>query len=164
MKVCVTATAPGLDAYVDPRFGRCQCFTIVDLDTMEFESVENPNITALGGAGIQSAQLVANRGAGVVLTGNVGPNAFNTFTANRWPHGGGQIRYGTGCSRTAYRIRTRFSHRSGRSRYGSRNGYAANRDPHAGRSILSSVIQGTGVADAQKPVPDARTATGADQP
>ena len=39
MKICVSATAPGLDALVDPRFGRCQYFTFVDLDTMESESL-----------------------------------------------------------------------------------------------------------------------------
>ncbi|MFA4916510.1 MAG: NifB/NifX family molybdenum-iron cluster-binding protein [Syntrophales bacterium] len=81
MKICVSASAPGLDAQVDPRFGRCQYFTIVDTDTMEFESVENSNAATMGGAGIQAAQFVANRGVETVLTGNVGPNAYNTLQA-----------------------------------------------------------------------------------
>ena len=81
MKVCVSATAPGLDAQVDSRFGRCQYFTFVDLDTRESESVENPGITASGGAGIQAAQVIANKGVAVVLTGNVGPNAYTTLQA-----------------------------------------------------------------------------------
>jgi len=81
MKICVSAVASGLDAQVDPRFGRCQYFTIVDTDTMEFESIENASIAASGGAGIQSAQFIANKGVGVVLTGNVGPNAYNTLQA-----------------------------------------------------------------------------------
>jgi len=81
VKICVSASAPGLDAQVDPRFGRCQYFTIVNTDTMEFESIENANAAAMGGAGIQSAQFVANRGVEAVLTGNVGPNAYSTLQA-----------------------------------------------------------------------------------
>ena len=81
MKICITATGQGLDADIDPRFGRCQYFTIVDTDTMKFESVENSSIAASGGAGIQAAQFVANKGAEVVLTGNAGPNAYNTLNA-----------------------------------------------------------------------------------
>jgi predicted Fe-Mo cluster-binding NifX family protein len=81
MKICVTASGEGLDAKIDPRFGRCQYFTIIDLDTMEFESLENSSIAASGGAGIYAAQFVANKGAEVVLTGNCGPNAYNTLDA-----------------------------------------------------------------------------------
>ena len=81
MKVAVSSTGPSLDSQVDPRFGRCAYFIIVDSETMDFEAVENPNVMAMGGAGIQSAQLVANKGTEVVLTGNCGPNAFQTFSA-----------------------------------------------------------------------------------
>ena len=35
MKVCVTATANNLDAPVDPRFGRCAYFLLIDPDTNE---------------------------------------------------------------------------------------------------------------------------------
>ncbi len=79
MKVCITSTGPSLDAEMDPRFGRCQYFIFVDPETMEFEAVENPNIGAAGGAGIQSAQLVINRGVEALITGQVGPNAFTTL-------------------------------------------------------------------------------------
>ncbi|MCK4374341.1 MAG: NifB/NifX family molybdenum-iron cluster-binding protein, partial [Candidatus Brocadiae bacterium] len=81
MKVAVTSTGPGLDDYVEPRFGRCPCFLIVETDTMAFEAVENPNVALGGGAGIQSAQLMADRDVQVVLTGNCGPNAFRTLEA-----------------------------------------------------------------------------------
>ncbi len=43
--------------------------------------MENPNIGASGGAGIQSAQLVANKGVEALITGQVGPNAFTTLQA-----------------------------------------------------------------------------------
>ncbi|MFC1911070.1 NifB/NifX family molybdenum-iron cluster-binding protein [Chloroflexota bacterium] len=81
MKIAVSATAPGLDAEVDPRFGRCQYFIIVDPQTMEFEALDNSNAMAAGGAGISTAQMIAGKGVGVVLTGNCGPNAYQTLSA-----------------------------------------------------------------------------------
>jgi len=81
MRIAIAATGPSLDDHVEARFGRCACFLIVDADTMEFEAVENPNIALGGGAGIQSAQLMAEKGVQAVLTGNCGPNAFRTFGA-----------------------------------------------------------------------------------
>jgi len=81
MKIAVTATGPDLDAPVDPRFGRSQYILIVEPDTLAFEAVQNPNVMAMSGAGIQSAQLIANYGAEVVLSGNYGPNAAQTLNA-----------------------------------------------------------------------------------
>lgn len=81
MKIAISASAPGVDGAVDPRFGRCPYFLVVETETMEFESVENPYVAASGGAGIQAAQLVASKGAKAVLTGSCGPNAFQTLTA-----------------------------------------------------------------------------------
>jgi predicted Fe-Mo cluster-binding NifX family protein len=75
MKICITSQGNNLDSQVDPRFGRCQYFIIVDPETMEFEVIENPNTNAFGGAGTDSAQLIASKGAEIVLTGDVGPNA-----------------------------------------------------------------------------------------
>jgi predicted Fe-Mo cluster-binding NifX family protein len=81
MKVCISSTGKDLSAPIDPRFGRAQLFLFVDTETMEYESVENPAMTAGGGAGTKAAQLVADKGAKAVLTGNVGPNAFSALSA-----------------------------------------------------------------------------------
>jgi len=81
MKIAVTAAGTGLDSEVDPRFGRCANFIFVDTETDEVEAVANSGMTASGGAGVQAAQLVADKGAEVVLTGNCGPNAYRTLEA-----------------------------------------------------------------------------------
>jgi predicted Fe-Mo cluster-binding NifX family protein len=81
MKIAVSAIAPGLDAEVDPRFGRCQYFIIIDPQSMEFEALDNSNAMAAGGAGISTAQMIVSKGAEVVLTGNCGPNAYQTLSA-----------------------------------------------------------------------------------
>jgi len=79
MKIAVTSTGPTLDDNVEARFGRCPYFLIIDTDTMQLEAIENPNMALGGGAGIQSAQLMSEKGVTTVLTGNCGPNAFNVF-------------------------------------------------------------------------------------
>jgi predicted Fe-Mo cluster-binding NifX family protein len=81
MKICVTATADSLDAQIDPRFGRCAYLIIVDSETMQFEAVPNSAAGATGGAGIQAAQTIANKGVELLITGNVGPNAFGALSA-----------------------------------------------------------------------------------
>jgi len=81
MKIAVAASGNTLDAQVDPRFGRCAWFVIVDSDTMAFEAVQNPGAMAGGGAGIQAAQVVGSTGAQAVIAGNMGPNAHQALTA-----------------------------------------------------------------------------------
>jgi predicted Fe-Mo cluster-binding NifX family protein len=81
MKICVTSTGNSLDAQIDPRFGRCSYFVIVDPETMQFEAVPNMAAGASGGAGIQAAQAVANKGVQLLITGNVGPKAFQALAA-----------------------------------------------------------------------------------
>lgn len=80
MKIAISATAPSLDADVDPRFGRCSYFIIIDPETMGFEALENSNAMAAGGAGISTAQMIAGKGVQVVLTGNCGPKAYQTLS------------------------------------------------------------------------------------
>ena len=79
MKICVTSQGNNLDSQIDPRFGRCAFFIIAEPDTLDFEAVENSNAQAMGGAGIQSGQLVASKDVKAVLTGNCGPNVGSHF-------------------------------------------------------------------------------------
>jgi len=95
MRLVVTANGTDLDAQASPVFGRCPAYVFVDTETMAFETLENPAVGASGGAGIQAAQFVIERGAQAVVTGNVGPNAFSVFQAANVPmylFGGGTVR------------------------------------------------------------------------
>lgn len=82
MKIAVSSTGKNLDSQIDPRFGRCQYFVFVDPETMEFEAAENEGLMASGGAGVQAAQLVAQKGANALITGNLGPNASSALSAS----------------------------------------------------------------------------------
>lgn len=81
-KIAITSEGPQLTDRVDPRFGRAGGFVIVDLETMATSYVDNGSSQAMShGAGIQAAENIVNAGAGVVLTGFVGPKAFAALQA-----------------------------------------------------------------------------------
>jgi predicted Fe-Mo cluster-binding NifX family protein len=81
MKIAVSCSGTDQSARVDPRFGRCHYFLIIDTESGESEAVANSAQTSGGGAGPQAAQTVADQGAHTVLTGNVGPNAMRALQA-----------------------------------------------------------------------------------
>jgi len=80
MKIAVSSSGQELDSPVDPRFGRCTHFVIVDSETDDYEAVENAASEAGSGAGIAAATALAKAGAEIVLTGNLGPNAARTLS------------------------------------------------------------------------------------
>lgn len=82
MKIAISAQGKDLQSELDARFGRCTNFIIIDTENDAFEILENPGVSAGGGAGIQAAQVVADREVETVLTGNVGPNAFDVLSAS----------------------------------------------------------------------------------
>ena len=81
MKIAISSMGKELDSEIDPRFGRCHYFLVVETDTMEFDSHSNKDSAAMGGAGIQAAQFMSELGVQAILTGNVGPNAFGTLNS-----------------------------------------------------------------------------------
>ncbi|MFA5137683.1 MAG: NifB/NifX family molybdenum-iron cluster-binding protein [Elusimicrobiota bacterium] len=81
MKIAVSATGGSMSALVSEQFGRCAYFLIVDSESMRFEPVSNPATGMSGGAGPEAVRVIAAKGAEVVLTGRVGPNAENALRA-----------------------------------------------------------------------------------
>ena len=102
MKIAVTSTGPGIDSAVDERFGRARYFIVVDLDTEKVESIDNTaNVEAMQGAGIQAAQEVARKGAQWILTGHVGPKAYQALST-------AGVSIGTGAAGTVRETIDRF--------------------------------------------------------
>ncbi len=81
MKLAISISGNTLDSPFDARFGRAAAFCIVDTESGDWKAHENPALSATGGAGVQAAQFVADRGAQAVVSGAYGPNAYNTLLA-----------------------------------------------------------------------------------
>lgn len=81
MRLIITAVSPGIDAPVDPRFGRSAHFIVVDPGTMEWQALSNPAMNAHGGAGTRAAQFVTDQKCSAVISGDFGPNAFDALNA-----------------------------------------------------------------------------------
>lgn len=82
MRLALTATNNGLDSNLSPVFGRCPYFVVVDWEDGNVnsdQSVQNPAMNQGGGAGVLAAQTVGDQNVDVVITGNVGPRAFDVL-------------------------------------------------------------------------------------
>jgi predicted Fe-Mo cluster-binding NifX family protein len=82
MKLCITSTGKDMDSKGEEHFGRSPYFLIVDTETLDFKTVPNTAQTTGRGAGIGASQIVLDNNAEAVLTGFVGPNAFNALRAS----------------------------------------------------------------------------------
>lgn len=74
MKVAITSYDKDLSGKVDRSFGRAKWFVVVDTDSEAVEAHSNKQ-------NVNAAQNISNLEVGVVLTGNVGPNAFRALKA-----------------------------------------------------------------------------------
>ena len=83
MRICISSLGPDLDSPIDPRFGRAQFLLLLNDKGELEEALPNPGISAMGGAGIAAAQLIADKKAEVLITGNVGPNAFGVLSISK---------------------------------------------------------------------------------
>jgi predicted Fe-Mo cluster-binding NifX family protein len=82
MKIIVSAAGQGLEAQVDPRFGRAAGFVLFDTQTREARNIDNrQSLNAAQGAGIQAAEAVSRLGAECLITGHCGPKAYRTLQA-----------------------------------------------------------------------------------
>jgi predicted Fe-Mo cluster-binding NifX family protein len=80
MKICISACGKDSDSEVDPQFGRCSYFVIIDPDAGSVSSIKNPGSEASSGAGIRAAEAIASEGVDTLLTGSVGPKSFSVLS------------------------------------------------------------------------------------
>jgi predicted Fe-Mo cluster-binding NifX family protein len=82
MKVFVSSTAPTISSEVDQKFGRCSYFLVYDTETRKTRIIENVSSDISQGAGVSTSQKIVSEGANVVITGNIGPRAFEILSAS----------------------------------------------------------------------------------
>ena len=80
MKIAITSIDGTLEGMVDERFGRARKLIVYDMGAGTFEVAENSKQMNLAqGAGIQAAQNVVNLGVGAIISGHLGPKAFQVL-------------------------------------------------------------------------------------
>jgi predicted Fe-Mo cluster-binding NifX family protein len=95
MKLAISIQGQDPNAPIDLHFGRACCFRIVDTETGQQTVLDNASAAqAAQGAGLQAVQALARLGVQAVLTGHVGPKAWNALQAAKiqvYPVGGGSL-------------------------------------------------------------------------
>lgn len=76
MKIAISATGIESNSLLDMRFGRCEYFQIHNTSNKEFKIIENKGQLSSGGAGITAAQQIIDEKVDIIITGNLGPNAY----------------------------------------------------------------------------------------
>jgi predicted Fe-Mo cluster-binding NifX family protein len=82
MKIALSSMGKDIESDVSDIFARCPYFVIADIKDQkinEIEVVKNEGANQMGGAGISMAQLMAEKDVKAVITGNVGPRAFEVL-------------------------------------------------------------------------------------
>ena len=82
MKIAISSTGKKLTDSVSEVFARSPYFVIAEIENgkiQETEVIENKIANQLGQAGISAAQLMAEKNVNAVITGNVGPRAFDVL-------------------------------------------------------------------------------------
>ena len=76
MKIAVSSIGKNKESLLDRRFGRCDFFLIFDTESGDFKAMENNGVSSSQGAGIAAATQVIDEKVSAIITGNLGPNAF----------------------------------------------------------------------------------------
>ena len=86
--LAVSSSSKDLEGEVDSRFGRCKYFLLVSIENnkiVSHKALENAQIDMRGGAGIATAQMLANHNVGSVISGNIGPRALEVLQQFKIP-------------------------------------------------------------------------------
>jgi predicted Fe-Mo cluster-binding NifX family protein len=81
MKITVSARGRTLESEMDPRFGRSAGFVLFDTETDQTAYLDNSTQMGLAqGIGIKTAQMIADAGTNVLITGQMGPKAAQVLS------------------------------------------------------------------------------------
>lgn len=84
MKIAISASDNTSEAQIDPRFGRCPYFAIIEIDEQNNEIknenfIKNEALEQSRGAGINASEFIGNQEVRTVITKNMGPKAFSVM-------------------------------------------------------------------------------------
>jgi len=82
MKIAVSSTDKNIENNVSDIFGRCPYFIIAEIKDQKIgktETIKNESTDQMSGAGISTAQLMAEKNVDAVITGNIGPRALDVL-------------------------------------------------------------------------------------
>jgi predicted Fe-Mo cluster-binding NifX family protein len=80
MRVAVAASGRDLSANLADRFARAEYFIIYDLESGDFQVVDNSTLEAHG-AGPRVVQMLASQGIDAIILPGIGRNAFEALNA-----------------------------------------------------------------------------------
>ena len=84
MNITISARGKSLDSDVDPRFGRSRGFILFDTQTGNTKHLDNLSQRELAqGTGIKTAQMIAESGTDVLITGQLGPKASRVLSKSQ---------------------------------------------------------------------------------
>ncbi len=81
MKIAMPVTTGGLDAHINPSFGRSPFYLLYDTETKLSSVLVNPAAEASGGAGIKAAEFLSHAGTEILLSPRSGENAREVLEA-----------------------------------------------------------------------------------
>ncbi|MCD6358618.1 MAG: NifB/NifX family molybdenum-iron cluster-binding protein [Dehalococcoidia bacterium] len=82
MKIVISAEGAELTSNVSQRFGQSPYLLVVDTETMDFKTLENPRDTFRPGAGVRAVVFAVSEDVEAVLTGYCSPTARNQLASN----------------------------------------------------------------------------------
>ena len=82
MKIAISSMDKSIEGNVSDVFARCPYFIIVEIENQKiekFEAIKNESENQMSGVGISADQLMAEKNVNAVITGYVGPRAFDVL-------------------------------------------------------------------------------------
>ena len=80
MIIAISSTGHSLDSILDERFGRADYLLFFDESDRLIDTIQQGDAAPASGAGIALAQKLAEKKTDVLITGHVGPNAYQVLS------------------------------------------------------------------------------------
>ncbi len=80
MKIAITTLGKTQLDPVDQRFGRAEYILILDENGTQLDCIEQGSLAPASGAGIAMAQKLVDAGIDALITGHLGPNAWQVLS------------------------------------------------------------------------------------